>query len=122
MKGIILVLLFCFAISCTTTTKLVEVPIEKTKTEYLNKILYDSIYIRDSINRYTNGDTVFIYKQKTELKYKYKTDTIIKIDSIPYPVYIDNTVEVNKLKWYQSGLMVLGIVFILCILFIVLRK
>lgn len=121
MKGIILVLLFCFALSCTTT-KLVEVPIEKTKTEYLNKILYDSIYIRDSIDRYTNGDTVFIYKQKTELKYKYKTDTIIKIDSIPYPVYIDNTVEVNKLKWYQSGLMVLGIVFILCILFIVLRR
>lgn len=109
----ILVLLF-MSISCTTT-KYVEVPveIETIKTEYVNQIYKDSVYIHDSIDRYISGDTVYQYKYKYIYQYLNKTDTIINNVETEVPVEIKTIEikEVNKLRWYQSILMWLGIVF-----------
>jgi hypothetical protein len=111
-------------VSCTTT-KYVEVPIETVRTEYINKVDYktDSVFIRDSIDRYVKGDTVFIEKYKTTYKYKDRvlTDTIVKNDSIQVPVYIEKTKEVNKLKGYQYFLMYSGIVLFVLIVYIIIR-
>lgn len=116
----ILLFLFGLVLFCSCgTTKYIDVPveIEKVKTEYKETVKYDSIYIRDSIDRYTKGDTVFIYKEKTKFQYKYKYDTIVVKDSIQYPQYITNEVEVNKLKTWQIVLMCIGgaaICYVIC--------
>ena len=37
---------------CRTSTKIVEVPVEVVKKEYIHDTKLDSIYIRDSIDRW----------------------------------------------------------------------
>lgn len=96
----------------------VEVPvmIETVKTEYINQLYRDSIFVHDSIDRYVSGDTVYLYKEKYIYNYKNRTDTVVKIDSIQVPVEVVRTVntntveikEVNRIKWYQTGLMWAG--------------
>lgn len=93
--------------SCVTT-KFKEVPVETIKKEYITNIKFDSIYIRDSIDRTVNGDTVTIYKEHTKFIKSLSHDTIVETDSIPYSVYITKEVEVNHIKWYQKILMWLG--------------
>ena len=75
-------------VSCGTTREIqqVPVPVETVRTEYINTIKYDSIYIRDSIDRYFKGDTVVIYKYKDIYKYKVRTDTLVVRDTIQVPV------------------------------------
>ena len=56
--------------------------------------------MRDSTDRYSKNDTIFIYKEKVKNRYIYKTDTIVRTDSIPYVVEtkITTTREVNVLN------------------------
>lgn len=120
MRGLLIAILLFLCISCSTTKVVeVEVPVETVRTEYVNNIQYDSIHVRDSIDRFIKGDTVFLYKYRDVFKYKYKTDTVVKVDSIQVPVRttITKEVEVNKIKGYQYFLMYSGLAFILCLLF-----
>ena len=115
MKYLLLVILV-FLVACSST-KIIEkaVPIEKVKTEYINTLKIDSVYIHDSIDRFVNGDTLYLYKYKYIYKYLNHIDTVIQKDSIETPVYITETKikEVNKLKWYQKLLMWLGAAFVI---------
>ena len=115
----IAILIFICA-SCTTT-KYVDrpVPVETVRTEYVNQLYRDSVFVHDSIDRYVQGDTVYQYKYKYIYKYLNKTDTIVKTDSIEVPVEIKTTEvkEVNKIKGYQSFLMYFGLGFILILLY-----
>jgi hypothetical protein len=124
MKNLLIVILLFICMSCAST-KYVEVPIETTKVEYINKVDYktDSIYVRDSIDRYIRGDTVFIEKYKTTYKYKdrIKTDTVVRVDSIQVPVHIETVKEVNKIKGYQHFFMYSGVAFFLLIAYIIFR-
>lgn len=45
--------------ACKTTTKIVEVPVEVVKKEYIHDTKIDSVYIRDSVNRWQNCDTLY---------------------------------------------------------------
>ena len=120
MRGLLIALFLFLCVSCSTTKLVeVEVPVETVRTEYVNNIQYDSIHVRDSIDRFIKGDTVFLYKYRDIYKYKYRTDTVVKVDSIQVPVRITTTkeVEVNKIKGYQYFLMYSGIAFILILLF-----
>ena len=111
----------CLLILCgCTTTKYVEVPVEVTKTEYITNIKFDSIYLHDSIDRYLSGDTVFITKNKYIYKQSVKTDTVIKIDSIPKILIQEKEVKVNELNLIQKILIAIGIfsLFVLTIKFI----
>lgn len=122
MRGILIAVLLLILSSCTAT-KLVEVekpiPVETVRTEYINKLYRDSIFVHDSIDRYIKGDTVFQYKYKYIYKYFNRTDTICKTDSIQVPVKIKSTEikEVNKIKWYQSIMMYLGFGFLLLLVY-----
>lgn len=115
--NLILICSLLLLFSCRTQ-RVIEVPVEvvKTQKEYVEKVKYDSIYIHDSIDRYYKNDTMFIYKEKIKFQYKYKYDTITKIDSIQYPKYITKEVEVNKLKLWQKILMIIGFTFIVVLL------
>ena len=120
MKNLILILFILLCVSCSTT-KYVDrpVPVETVRTEYVNQLYRDSVFVHDSIDRYIQGDTVYQYKYKYIYKYLNRTDTIVKTDSIEVPVEIKTTEikEVNKIKGYQSFLMYFGFGFILILLY-----
>ena len=120
MKNLILILFILLCVSCSTT-KYVDrpVPVETVRTEYVNQLYRDSVFVHDSIDRYIQGDTVYQYKYKYIYKYLNRTDTIVKTDSIEVPVEIKTTEvkEVNKIKGYQSFLMYFGLGFILILLY-----
>lgn len=108
----------------------IAVPITNTKIEYRDRFIYDSIYVHDSIFTLIKNDTVYISKNKETNRLVNKTDTIIKTDTIKVPVEITKTVtktetcvnEVNKLYWWQKILISIGgIVFVLIIIYIVLK-
>lgn len=96
--------------SCAAQKQIIEVPVETVKTEYIHDTKIDSVYVRDSIDRWREGDTVFIYKEHTKYKYLNKTDTIVRVDSIPKIIKVETVkeVEVNHIKWYQKALMWIG--------------
>ena len=111
MRVLLIAILMFISIACTSTKYVeVPVPVETVRTEYINQLYKDSVFIHDSIDRYISGDTVYQYKYKYIYKYKNRVDTLIQNDTIQVPVTIrtTKTVEVNKIKWYQSVLMYLG--------------
>jgi hypothetical protein len=132
MKNILLVIVFIILVSCSSTSKVTEVPItiEQQHTEYIKGELKDtisfrdSVYITDSIYIEEKGDTLYCYKTRVEYKYKtqykysIKKDTLCIRDSIPYPVTITEYKEVttNVLYWYQKLLIYLGIGTIIIVL------
>ena len=54
------------------------------------------------------GDTVFLEKYKYLYRYINKANTFIKIDTLTKTITVEVTKEVNKLKNWQMGLMILG--------------
>ena len=99
--------------SCKTTTKIVEVPVETIKTEYIEQVKYDSIYSKDSIYIMQKGDTIYNNKVQYLYKYKYLRDTINVTDTIPTIVTVKDTQYINKLYTWQKLLMTVGIGFVL---------
>lgn len=109
MKQILIILLAILSLtSCKTSTKIVEVPVEVIKKEYVYNTKIDSIYIRDSIDRWQKGDTLYITKWHTKLQYINKVDTITKTDSIPKIITITKETKVNHLYWWQKMLLCIG--------------
>ena len=106
-------LLFLTTIISCTTTKIVEVPIETIKTEYIEQVKYDSIYSKDSIYIMQKGDTIYNNKVQYLYKYKYLRDTINITDTIPKIVTVKDTQYINQLYTWQKILIVIGIGFIL---------
>lgn len=99
-------------IGCTTT-KYVEVPVDRVRIEYRDRIHKDTFFTKDSIFLMIKGDTVF--KEKYIYRYKVKElrDTIVKVDTLTQVQVVSNTKEVNKLKTWQIVLMILGGGFIM---------
>ena len=122
MKKLVFVMLTILMLSaCKTSTKIVEVPIEVVKKEYIHDTKIDSIYIRDSIDRWQKGDTLFITKYSTKYKYVNRVDTVLKADTIPKIVSttIEKKVEVNHIYWYQKLLMWLGSITIILLIIVI---
>lgn len=111
MKEIITIITIFVLFMCScSTTRLVEVPVEKIRTEYIHDIKTDSVFIKDSIDRWLRGDTLYIYKEYTKYKYINRTDTVCKTDTITKVVKVDvvKEVEVNHIYWYQKVLIWVG--------------
>ena len=117
-----IILMFTLLLSGCKTTEYIKVPVETIRTEY--KVQKDSIYLHDSINVYTEtkGDTVYITKLKYKIKETFKTDTVLKRDSIPVIVEVEKVIEVNKLHSWQKTLMWIGGVGLLVLLGIGINK
>ena len=85
------------------TVKYVPVETVRTDSVYVDRFARDSVYLRDSVwvNRWTQGDTVFVDKVVTKYKYKdrwrYDTVAVVRADSVqvPYPVEKD-------LGWWEK--------------------
>lgn len=112
LKTLFLLLFLTTIISCTTT-KIVEVPVETIKTEYIEQVKYDSIYSKDSIYIMQKGDTIYNNKVQYLYKYKYLRDTINITDTIPKIITVKDTQYINQLYTWQKILIIIGIGFIL---------
>ena len=112
LKTLFLLLFLTTIVSCTTT-KIVEVPIETIKTEYIEQVKYDSIYSKDSIYIIQKGDTIYNNKIQYLYKYKYLRDTINVTDTVPKIVTIKDVQYINQLYTWQKILIVIGIGVIL---------
>lgn len=124
MKKLVLVVIAVLSFSaCRTITKTIEVPVEipveVVKKEYIHNTKIDSVYIRDSIDRWQKGDTLYITKWHTKFKYINKVDTIVKTDSIPKIVPVVKEVEVNHIYWWQKSLMYIGVLVVIILLSII---
>ena len=113
LKTLFFLLFLTIVISCKTTTKVVEIPVETIKTEYIEQIKYDSIYHKDSIYIMQKGDTIYNNKIQYLYKYKYLRDTINITDTIPTIVTVKDTQYINKLYTWQKLLIIVGIGFVL---------
>lgn len=112
LMRIILSLALCIiVVGCKTTTKIVEVPIEKvvTKTDsiYITKVKVDSVFEKDSIyiNTYVKGDTIYRdnYRFISRWRDRVKLDTIYKTHTDTIKVEKAITIEVEKpLSWWQK--------------------
>lgn len=106
MRYLLIIILF-FIVSCTTT-KYIEVPVETIKTEYKDRLIYDSIYVKDSTSNSIKNDTIFNTKYKYIYKTRVEKDTINVTDTITKTITIEKEKEVNKLKNWQIVLMIIG--------------
>ena len=113
LKILFFLLFLTIVISCKTTTKVVEIPVETIKTEYVEQIKYDSIYHKDSIYIMQKGDTIYNNKVQYLYKYKYLRDTINVTDTIPTIVTVKDTQYINQLYTWQKLLITVGIGFVL---------
>jgi hypothetical protein len=105
--GVVIVILFMSIImsSCKTA----YVPIESVRTEYRDRFLHDSIYVKDSIYIRERGDTVLVDRYNTKYVERLRVDSFCKIDTlqVPYPVEVIKRVE-KELSWWQNIKMDVG--------------
>lgn len=124
-KELIIILFLVLLLSGCKTTKYIEVPVDKVKIEYRDRLKHDNIYIhdKDSIFIEHKGDTVFLNKYKLKYIYRnvYLRDTIANTDTITKIQKVDVVKEVNVLKWYQKLLMALGIACLGIIIYYIIK-
>jgi len=116
---ILLAILIVFLLTgCKTETVLV--PVEKVKIEYKDRLRVDSVYNRDTVNIYERGDTVYLQTIKWRERFKFDTVSVVKVDSIPYPVEVVR--EVNVLtKWQRLRLNALNIIVLVIVAYVVIK-
>ena len=111
--------------SCKVKEKIVEVPIPQIKTEikYIDKVKYDSIYLKDSVYIVQKGDTIYNNKVAYRYKYKYLKDTITvnKTDTITKLQKVTETKVKNQLNVVQKVLIYIGLFSILLFLIILYK-
>ena len=108
MKKLLLAILLGILLSGCATTKYVEVPVDRVKIEYRDRVSVDTLYRSDSTIIREKGDTVFLEKYKYIYRVKELKDTVNVTDTITVVKPVEVTKEVNKLHNCQVGLMVLG--------------
>ena len=123
--------LFCFlfVVACTLfgcatsrpTSQVVEASLRDTV--YVNKVLYDSVYIDNWYYTYHKADTVVVEKTKLEYRYKVMRDTVFRArtDSVPVIREVEVVREVRHMPWYAKVLSMLGVLLLIIILFKVFR-
>lgn len=124
MKTIIYILIILLASAICSCRSVEYVPRETIKhdTMYINKLIKDSIYLKDSVYIHSKNDTVFVEKYKYQYIDKVVRDTsyVVKSDtiSVPYPV------EKKLTRWQELKLDIGGIsigIIIITILVVVGR-
>ena len=120
-KRIILIVSIILFSSCGST-KIVEVPVEVVKTQYINNIQHDSVYINTSTEVSSRNDTIFQTMVQYKYKYKYLKDTICIRDTIPKIVTVEKIEYINKLTQAQKVFYWIGIIVSIILIPIVFYK
>ena len=126
MKKILFLLFMTLLLgSCKVKEKIVEVPIPQIKTEikYIDKVKYDSIYLKDSVYIIQKGDTIYNNKVAYRYKYKYLKDTII-VNETDTIIKLQKVTEIkvkNQLNVVQKILMYIGLFSLLMFIIIIYK-
>ena len=123
MKKVLFCFLFvvaCTLFGCATsrpTSQVVEASLRDTV--YVNKVLFDSVYIDNWYYTYEKADTVVVEKTKLEYRYKVMRDTVFRArtDSVPVIREVEVVREVRYVPWYAKVLSVVGWLFLIIIVF-----
>ena len=113
------VLLFLCLCGCRTE----YVPVESVRYDSLmiEKLMRDSVFVRDSVYLQEKGDTVFKYKDRFVYVYKNRVDTFFaeKIREIEVPVPVERKltwwerVKLNYAEWVIAVLVAIALVYAL---------
>lgn len=111
--------------SCKVKEKIIEVPIPQIKTEikYIDKVKYDSIYLKDSVYIIQKGDTIYNNKVAYRYKYKYLKDTII-VNETDTIIKLQKVTEIkvkNQLNVVQKILIYIGLFSLLMFIIIIYK-
>lgn len=122
IKIAIISLLAVILFSCKSKEKFIYVP--QIKTEYKTNHTRDSVYLKDSVYIHQRGDTVFKNHFRLIYKDKFRTDTLIRADTISVIMKLKEEIKVNYLtSWQVMRLKVFDwlIVVLLAVLIYVFR-
>lgn len=93
---ILLFVLVTFLCGCRTE----YIPIESVRYDsvMIEKLMCDSVFVRDSVYLQEKGDTIYKYKDRFVYVYKNRVDTFFaeKIREIEVPVQVE-----RKLSWWE---------------------
>lgn len=116
---IFIITLLCL-VSCKTQrhTLTEYVYLDRTDTIRIERVKTDSVSVHDSIVTYIKGDTIRIEKWHTEYRDRVRVDTVVKV--LKETVYQTKTEieikEVNRLYWWQTSLMWIGVVSLIVLI------
>lgn len=108
MKGLFTVFFVLLLLTGCKTTEYIEVPVEKIKVEYRDKIVKDTVIAKDSVIINNMGDTIFVEKYKLLYKCKEIRDTMSRVDTITVVNTVTKFKEVNRLNGWQKIFIALG--------------
>lgn len=110
-------LILFFVTGCRSVQPVI---VERIKIEYKDRLRVDSIYNRDTVQIYGRNDTIFKDIIKWRERFRLDTVSVVKIDSIPYPVEVIR--EVNKLtKWQRWRLTALNVLALIVVAYFVIK-
>ena len=117
MKWVLL--LFLFLCGCRTE----YVPVESVRYDsvMIEKLMRDSVFVRDSVYLQEKGDTIYKYKDRFVYVYKNRVDTFFaeKIREIEVPVPVERKltwwerVKLNYAEWVIAVLVAIALVYAL---------
>lgn len=118
MKNVMLLFLLLL---CGCRTEYVPVESVRYDSVMIEKLMRDSVFVRDSVYLKEKGDTVFKYKDRFVYVYKTRVDTFFaeKIREIEIPVPVERKltwwerVKLNYAEWVIAVLVAVALVYAL---------
>ena len=97
-------ILFAVLFLCGCRTEYVPVESVRYDSVMIEKLMRDSVFVRDSVYLKEKGDTIYKYKDRFVYVYKNRVDTFFaeKIREIEVPVPVERKLtwwEVVKMEW-----------------------
>lgn len=83
-----------------------HIPVQTTRTDsvYIDRLLRDSVWVKDSVwvERWHSGDTVYVKKEAVRYKYRdrWRTDTVatVRERKVKVPVAVE-----RELTWWEQA-------------------
>ena len=118
MKNVMLLFLLLL---CGCRTEYVPIESVRYDSVIIEKLMRDSVFVRDSVYLKEKGDTVFKYKDRFVYVYKNRVDTFFaeKIREIEVPVPVERKltwwerVKLNYAEWVIAVLVAIALVYAL---------
>lgn len=118
MKNVMLLFLLLLS-GCRTE----YVPIESVRYDsmMIEKLMRDSVFVRDSVYLQEKGDTIYKYKDRVVYVYKNRVDTFFaeKIREVEVPVPVERKltwwerVKLNYAEWVIAVLVAIALIYAL---------
>ena len=114
-------ILFAVLFLCGCRTEYVPIESVRYDSVMIEKLMRDSVFVRDSVYLKEKGDTIYKYKDRFVYVYKNRVDTFFaeKIREIEVPVPVERKlswwerVKLNYAEWVIAVLVAIALVYAL---------